>query len=218
MEDGDMRESGADVFSIEESFGEGWKVFKEKAGFVLGLELFVLAFSFLAGLIQRGAGSRWLAIAVGLFFGVAKAFLSLGANRVSLKLVAGAETTFFDLFGEGKKVFSYLLASFIVTVGTLIGLVLLVVPGIIFGLGVSPFVFVVLDKDLGPVDALFEAWRLTQGSKGKLFLFFLALGLLNLAGTLCLFVGLLVSIPVSGLAAAAVYRKLKAAAPGAQFE
>jgi uncharacterized membrane protein len=53
-----------------------------------------------------------------------------------------------------------------------------------------------------------ESWRITNGNKWQLFLFGLVLIGLNLVGLLALVVGLLVTAPITWLAATHAYRTL----------
>jgi uncharacterized membrane protein len=85
---------------------------------------------------------------------------------------------------------------------------LLIVPGIIFGLMFMFATFIVIERELGPIDAMNESHRLTRGHKWQLFGFVLLLVLVNLLGLLALLVGIFVSIPVSTLAFVHAYRVL----------
>ena len=69
-----------------------------------------------------------------------------------------------------------------------------------------------IEKGLGPVEALKASSSTTMGAKWDLFLFGLLLGLINLAGFLCLVVGLFATIPTSMVAYAYVYRELSGSA------
>jgi uncharacterized membrane protein len=88
------------------------------------------------------------------------------------------------------------------------GLILLIVPGIIFALMFMFTTFIVIDREFGPIDSMKESRRLTYGHKWKLLGLSLLLVLINLLGLAVLVVGLLVSIPVSSLAFAHAYRVL----------
>ncbi|MEA3324328.1 MAG: hypothetical protein U9Q37_04220 [Euryarchaeota archaeon] len=66
----------------------------------------------------------------------------------------------------------------------------------------------IVDKGLGPIDALEKSSEITIGVKWDLFIFGILLGILNLMGFACLVVGLFVTIPVTMVAMAFVYRKL----------
>ncbi len=68
--------------------------------------------------------------------------------------------------------------------------------------------YLVLEAGKGPVEAVKESFRITQWSVGKIVLFSFALVLLNILGAIALLVGLLVTIPVSMLAMAHLYRTL----------
>ena len=68
--------------------------------------------------------------------------------------------------------------------------------------------FIVIDRELGPIEAMKESKRLAHGHKWALLGFVLVLALINLLGVLALGVGLLVSIPVSSLAFVHTYRVL----------
>jgi uncharacterized membrane protein len=67
---------------------------------------------------------------------------------------------------------------------------------------------IVIERGLGPIDAMSESRRLTRGHKWQLFTFTVLLFLINLLGLLALIVGIFVSIPVSALAFVHAYRAL----------
>jgi uncharacterized membrane protein len=85
---------------------------------------------------------------------------------------------------------------------------LLIVPGIIFFIMFQYYGYFIVDKKMGPVEALKASAALTKGVRWKLFGFGLVIGLLNIGGALLLLLGLFVTIPVSQMAIAHVYRKL----------
>lgn len=58
------------------------------------------------------------------------------------------------------------------------------------------------------MEAIKKSGEITMGSKGKLFWFGLLLGLINIAGAICLLIGLFITIPVTMVAMVYVYRKL----------
>jgi uncharacterized membrane protein len=71
--------------------------------------------------------------------------------------------------------------------------------------------YLVIDKNMAPMDALKESRRMTYGHKWNLFLFGLGLIGINILGFLALIIGLLVSLPVTMLAMAHAYRTLASA-------
>lgn len=86
----------------------------------------------------------------------------------------------------------------------------MIVPGIILGIKFWFFDYFIMDKKVGPIEALKRSAELTSGVKWKLFLFFLALTGINILGALLLLIGLFLTIPTTMMAAAFVYRKLLA--------
>lgn len=92
------------------------------------------------------------------------------------------------------------------------GFLLLVVPGVIWGLKYGYAGFLVVDRKLDPIEAIRESGRLTQGEKGQLFKLGLLLFCVNLLGAIALMVGLLVTIPTTVIAAAYALRHLQARA------
>ena len=103
----------------------------------------------------------------------------------------------------------YLAGQILVGIIVIIGLVLLVVPGIIAALGLLFASYLIIDKKKGPIEAMKESWRIAKGHWGKLFLFMLAIIGLNILGLVLLFVGLFVTVPVSMIAMVHVYRTLE---------
>jgi uncharacterized membrane protein len=105
-------------------------------------------------------------------------------------------------------VWRFFAASFVAGVGIVAGLILLVIPGIFLLVRLSMTRFAVVEG-AGIIGSLRRSWRQTRGHGWRLFGFFLTLIGINIVGALLLFVGLLVSVPVSMLAWAHVYHKLK---------
>ena len=96
--------------------------------------------------------------------------------------------------------------------GLVVGVPLLVVLAVILSLMLLFSGFLVIDRGLGPIQALKESHRITQGYKWTLFVLCLLLVLVNLAGLLALVVGIFVSAPVSLLALTHAYRVLSGGA------
>lgn len=107
---------------------------------------------------------------------------------------------------------TYLLTWIAYVLIVAVGLVLLVVPGVIWAIELGFAGFVAVDKKLDPIDALKASRALTAGRKKQLFVFGLLLLAVNFAGALAFGIGLMVTVPATFLAAASVYRKLEAQA------
>jgi uncharacterized membrane protein len=101
------------------------------------------------------------------------------------------------------------LASLLYGLIVLGGFILLIVPGIIWCLKFSQYKYFIVEKNAGPVEALKLSAQATDGAKWKLFSFgFVCLGI-NLLGLICLGVGVLFTAPLTMVAMAFIYRKLR---------
>ncbi len=139
---------------------------------------------------------------------VVTSFMAGGITRFALKVVRGEAAEFGDIF-SGKDVFlPVLLTSLLVGVATGIGFVLCVVPGVVLGLGLSMALPLVVDRGLGPIEALQQSWTMTTGHKGEVFLYGLASFVLVLAGFLACCVGVLFVGPVLQLGWFFIYIRL----------
>jgi hypothetical protein len=101
-----------------------------------------------------------------------------------------------------------LVAAFGAEGGLAIGIPLILVLGVIVSLMLIFAGFLVIDRGLGPIKAMQESYRMTQGYKWSLFGLSLLLVLINLLGLLAFIVGIFVSAPVSLLALTHAYRVL----------
>lgn len=86
--------------------------------------------------------------------------------------------------------------------------VLFIIFGIIWAVKFGLFPYLVVDRALGPIHALEGSAIITEGNKKNILTFWLCLAGLNMLGFFALCVGLFVTIPVSMVASAYVYRKL----------
>jgi uncharacterized membrane protein len=135
----------------------------------------------------------------------------MGLMRMTLKFVDGSKGELADLFSTFHLILRYLIASIAVGIIVVIGLILFVIPGIYWGIRFYMFGWVIVDKDVGPFEAMRLSWEMTRGSCWNLFLFSLLLGGINILGMLALFIGLLITVPLSVIAIGYVYRRLEEA-------
>jgi uncharacterized membrane protein len=135
-------------------------------------------------------------------------FFTAGIAKFSLKVAKGEPYAFGDVFGGGAYFLSVLAAQFITGLAVGLGLVLLIVPGVILGIGLSMSVPLVVDRNLGPIEALGESWKLTEGNRVSIFIFgLIGLGLW-IAGACACGVGILFVAPLLCVAWFYVYLRL----------
>ena len=115
-----------------------------------------------------------------------------------------------------KKFAYFLVAGLLVGLAVIGGMILLIVPGIIFAIQMCMYKYTVIDQDASPIASIKSSIRMTKGSRWALFRFFILSGLLVLLGVICLGVGALIAMPIVTIANALIYKKLKARATVAE--
>lgn len=133
-------------------------------------------------------------------------FLSLGVTRIGLNLVSGRETSLGMLFGGGRKFLPAIGATILYMLMVIIGLLLLIVPGIYLAMRYGQYLTAMVDRDLGVMDSFAYSSSITTNNRMNLFLLALMAILISLAGCLALCVGLLFAMPVIWLGWVVAYR------------
>lgn len=204
----------AEKFSINEAIHFGWNTMKSNIGFFIGLLIFVFLFSSLFSIIAAKATEA--NIFLGIIFYIAdfslSIIISIGLVKIALRFCDNEKGRFADLFSQYPLFPQYLVGSILYGLIVFAGTILLIIPGIIWGIQFCFYDYFIVDKGLGPIEALKRSSAITRGVKWDLFLFFLILSGINLLGALCLLIGLFVTIPTTMVALAFVYRKLMAQA------
>ena len=207
-------------------FPQAWQTFKRRPWLSIGMWIVYVFFSGQGG--GNGANQSdsewdigteewiWLrAILLGVLAYVLVVTIVAGPIRggydiAVLRLFHGDETVSFrDMFAGFSKFRNLFLTFLLYMLVIIAGMILLIVPGIILLLALWPAFLLVMEDDLGPVEALKAAWALTRGYKWKIFV----LGLVGLAvfisGVLALGVGLFVAGPVNEVARMITYHELR---------
>jgi len=201
-------------FSAGAAIRFGWETFKRRPWFFVGSTFLILLASalcdgFTSGIDAALTGSAENPSIIGTVINLALGTLiSMGATAFYLAAHDNPDTADLSLLWHPRPFWKYLGASLLLSLAVAIGLVLLIVPGVIFGLMFMFATFIVIERELGPIDAMNASNQLTRGHKWQLLGLVLLLVLINLLGLMALVVGLLVSIPVSTLAFVHAYRVL----------
>ncbi|HZS01083.1 MAG TPA: DUF975 family protein [Chloroflexota bacterium] len=200
----------AKSFSMGEALSFGWEVTKAHFLFLVGV---VVLAGLIGGLPQAFAEqtrSAALSCVLGIASFVLNTIVGMGLTNIALKLADRQAPELADLFAPAPLFLNYLLAEILYSLMVGIGLVFFIVPGIILGVIFAFYGYVIVDRGAGPIEALGRSAELTKGVRMDLFLFGLLIIGINILGALALGIGLLVSVPVSMVAGAHVYRRLDA--------
>jgi len=135
---------------------------------------------------------------------------NMGYVSLTLDAVRGKQVYYKTLLSQVsfKKAVKLILSQMLVSLIVGFGLILLVIPGICFALKYSMVPYLIIDKDLSIGDALKESSEVTKGARSKIFLMYIASGLLFLLGIIVLGIGAIPAFIVVSLAQAYVYNVL----------
>lgn len=211
--------------SLKEIFKESWKQVKSNFKFIIPLFLLVLVISLLLNLKENDifsvSGIVSLLVSPALYYVV---------TRTSLKISRNEKIGFNDIFkGLTQKVYlSFLAVSVVINIvmmvlvalGTLVAganpLIGLIFSLVLFASMFIYFIGVIFFAQYRLIDvgsdfpaAMKDSFGLGQGNRALLVKFAIVAFLLNFVGALLIGIGLLITLPVSSIALAHIYDKLK---------
>jgi hypothetical protein len=135
--------------------------------------------------------------------------LMVGLHRMALETLDGKAPRLANLIALLGRGPTFLLAFCIYSAGVVVGLVLLVVPGIYVAVRYALFGQILATTSTTAPQALRNTAALSEGRWWTLFPLLLMALLLNLGGMAFLGLGLLITFPVSLLATSELYRSLR---------
>jgi hypothetical protein len=204
------------VPSIGGSFGYGWKKMFEKAF----LPLFIAVI--IAGVLNGPVGASWkaddnfglhfLMLFPVILFGLAYKFMFMpiidyGENFLFLKAMRDEEAELRVLFdGFKKRYLDIVLANLIVFALVMIGMVMLIIPGIIIWCRLVFVPYLVMDKNLEPMKAVEKSWHMTRGHGWTIFFMGVISFFLIIGGLIVFIFGILISIMWIHSAFASLYQ------------
>lgn len=198
------------TFSISQSVKSAWEIFKKNPWFLIGTVIFVMAVSWLVSFAISYVDNGILRILLNLASMVLTIILTIGMLNVFLRAARGDELIWANWFDSSDRFVNYFIASILYNIIVLVGLVLLIIPGIYWALKYQFYKFAIIeDEDCGIIESFRRSAAATRQVKWKLFAFwFVTLGI-ALLGLIALGVGLFVAIPVIGVANAIIYLTLR---------
>jgi len=199
-------------FSKREAVRFGWNTMKSNLGFFITLLIVVGLISFVPNMIGEWVkeDAPFLALTISFVFGIVSLVVQMGLIKIALRFCYNEKGELADLFSCTPLFFKYLVGSLLYGLIVFGGMILLIIPGIIWAIKFQFYDYLIIDKKLGPIEALKKSAVITKGAKRDLFVFGLLLGGINLLGVICLLIGLFAAIPTTLVAMAFVYRKLLA--------
>ena len=204
------------TFDRNEAIRFGWDTTKKNLAFFIGIlvisGIFQLIPEALNKFVLRPAkGNLILVLVVALItigFYLVNLIVTMGLLRISLKFVDNEKPQITDLFSCAPLLLKYIISSILFAAIVALGLMLLIIPGIIMAIRLSFNFYFIVDKGVGPIEALKSSFNITRDNTGNLFIFGIIATLLNFLGALPFCIGLFITVPIVMVAYAYIYRQL----------
>ncbi len=205
-------------FSFSDVLGYGWGVMKANFWFFVGVGVTFLIATYLPIIARVVVQAIHLprayniaaVILIQILGWVLSIILGIGLIKIALSFCDERKPAFRTLFAATDCFWRYLGAMIVYMLIVYAGFLLLIVPGVIWAIKFSLCHYFVVDKGLGPIDALKASSRTTMGVKFELFGFGIVYSVIIMLGLLCLFVGVFAAYPTVLVANALIYRQLMA--------
>ncbi|MEZ5828555.1 MAG: hypothetical protein R3D30_09505 [Hyphomicrobiales bacterium] len=201
-------------FTVGSAIRFGWETFKKRPWFFVGASFVIFIAYGVAGAVTSaidaglGGSAEEPTLIGSLINWILSTFISMGVTAFYLAAHDNPETVDLTPLWHPQPFWKFLGASILVGLAIGIGFVLLIVPGLIAAVFFMFTTFIVIDKELGPIEAMKESMRIGRGYRWPLLGFICVLALIMLAGVIALLVGVLVAMPVTSLAFVHAYRVL----------
>jgi len=131
--------------------------------------------------------------------------MQFGISYLNLKASREEKLEIKEMFSPFMDFWNVVLAGFLTTLIVGFGTLFFIIPGIILACKLIFVPYIVMDKKMSATDAIKESWIMTNGYAWKVF----GMGLLAfpiiIAGYICLFVGVFISIMWLYIAFASLY-------------
>jgi len=147
----------------------------------------------------------FFAVLYGIFIEGPVAF---GVSFANLKAARGEKLVIADMFGAFRNYLNAVLASLLTGIIIAFGLILLIVPGIIFACKLAFTPYLVVDRKMEVLEAIKTSWKMTDGHALQVFGIALLAIPIGIAGLLLFGVGVILSIMWINLAFASLYHSV----------
>ncbi|OGH14583.1 MAG: hypothetical protein A3H50_01505 [Candidatus Levybacteria bacterium RIFCSPLOWO2_02_FULL_37_10] len=198
-------------FSKSEAIKFGLTITKRELKFFIGIFVIFILVNFAFNILAKDISQSfpfYFSIIVTIALSLVGTILQMGLIKISLNFLDNKKSQHIDLFTTHRPVFKFLTASILYGLIVFAGFILLVIPGIIWAIKFQFYSYLIVDKEMGPIEALKKSSQITKGVKLDLLVFSFLLTGINILGVLAFGIGLILTIPTTIIATAFVYRKL----------
>ncbi|TSC52288.1 MAG: hypothetical protein LiPW41_499 [Parcubacteria group bacterium LiPW_41] len=187
---------------IKKAFSFGWQSAKKDFLYFVYVAAIAMVIS---GILGKLGEKNFIFAIVGWVIGF---ITTCGIARITVDYVRGTKRELETLFTEWQYFWRVVGACIFMGILIIIGLVLLVVPGIYLIFRFQFVTLFIVDKNMKIREAMKASTEMTKGIKWQLFRFALVSIGVALLGVLALGVGIFIAVPIIWLAQAYIYNSL----------
>lgn len=180
--------------------------------YVLVAVVFAGVSEFIVGSVEPGAiptGSQLFGqLAVQLVQTIILTPIAMGLMMIALKHSVGANIQFGEIFNYFNKTIPLFLTYLLMIITIIIGFILFILPGIYLTVAYAMAMMLVVEKDMGPWEALNTSRKAITKKWFNMLGFMIVAMLVVMLGALLFLVGLVWAVPLVALAFAIIYRDM----------
>ncbi|MBT3230209.1 hypothetical protein HN358_00280 [Candidatus Uhrbacteria bacterium] len=198
------------TFSDGAAIRFGWEKMKEHLGFFIIMFLVMIGAAILPMILGIFISEDYWYLSILLFLAyfVLATIMGVGFIQIVLDITDGKKPVIATLFTRWNVFFKYLGVMIVYGFVVYVGFFLLIFPGVIWSLKYWFAPLLVVDKGMGPIEAMKKSSEMTMGLKWDLLGFYSVTSVVNVIGMLCLYVGLVFTAPTTMIAMTKVYREV----------
>jgi hypothetical protein len=200
--------AGGVAFNVGDAISYGWTKYWQNVGPLVVITLVIFAVQLVISIVSSSTDSSVGRLILQIISFLVGIILAMGLIRAALAVCEGRKPEV-AMLTQTDGFFNYLIASILFGIGFVIGIVLLIVPGIIFAVVFFYFGYAIVQQpELGAVDAMKRSADITRGYRWPLFGLALLLVLINIVGFLACGIGALFTYGITAVAVAYSYKVL----------
>lgn len=169
----------------------GWDAMKIYFVEFLLVTLVVIAISSISSLFSQGAdfGSSGISFLISIFL---TGPITFGVAFYFLKAMRGEDFEIGDIFSAFRENYlQVVLANFLMSVIIILGIILLIVPGIILAVRLSFVPYLMMDEKLDAMEAIRGSWDMTKDYAWNIFFYGVASFFIAIGGLILLVIGII---------------------------
>jgi hypothetical protein len=201
-----------EIIKKKEAIKTGWELTKKNLGFAFVVYAVYMGITFALSYLEAGVreslGSGLVYFNIWVLTILITVLLTLGLYKIYLELYDGKKAVLVALFTGFEQYFYFLICDILLILIVAGGLILFIIPGIIWAIKYQFALYLVVDRKMKPIEAIKMSGKITMGHKVNLFLFCWVLLGVAILGLLCCCVGIIPAGIIIFFSHIHIYRKL----------